>query len=72
MEWQKDSAAGTQNVQAGTCEAVVMQTTGGMWTAVVSRSGVEIAHDSFATLQDAQAWCEMHLTQYQAEKLCGS
>ena len=72
MEWQTDSTLQVDTTGVGSCEGVVKQTSGTVWTAFVSRSGNQIAHDSFSSLEDARAWCEMHLKQYQEEKLCGS
>ena len=72
MEWQTDVTLQLHSVGVGSCEGVVKQTSGAVWTAFVSRRGNQTAHDSFSSLEDAQAWCEMHLKQYQEEQLCGS
>ncbi len=62
MDWHDDTAhqASTLIVERYRCR--VWRTALGTWTAVVSRQGGGTDASSFATREEAKAWCEAQVT----------
>ncbi len=67
MDWKRDTANDAHTLVAGDCQCRVWTTAPSTWTAMVSRLGVAVAHDHFATLEDAQQWCAARLAELGAK-----
>ena len=63
MAWKSDTVNDAHTLVAGDCQCRVWPTSAVVWTAMVSRLGVAVAHDHFATLEDAQQWCAARLAE---------
>ena len=69
MEWTMDTDH-QYTVTQGTCQGLVWQHLRGDWAAIISRDGSTVSHDSFPTLEEAQAWCEAQLVALAAAGRC--
>ena len=72
MDWQTDTTRERFTLTQGTCQGLVWRPRHGDWTALVSRNGVALSHDTFTVLEDAQAWCETEITVLTAAGRCTS
>ena len=62
MDWHDDTAHQVFTVIVEPYRCRVWRTALGTWTAVVSRRGGGTDASSFATPEDAKAWCEARVT----------
>jgi hypothetical protein len=63
MGWQRDNRRDLFSIEEGSCRCLVWQSGSMTWTATVAMEGYAYIHDSFRTLEDAQAWCLKQLAQ---------
>ena len=70
MEWTSHNAGERYTTTQGTCQSTVWRDTTGQWTAVVSSEGLAVGQNSFASLEDAWAWCEAQLADLAAAGRC--
>ena len=61
MDWTSDTAGELYSATQGSCQGLVWHNPMGGWKALVSRKGVAVQANQFATLEEAWAWCEPHL-----------
>lgn len=65
--WLRGSKQRQYTLTVGLYQALVWYQTTGDWSALISRDNVAVTTNLFATLIDAQVWCETHLTELQAQ-----
>jgi hypothetical protein len=65
--WQRGSKLQQSTLSVGDYQALVWYQTTGEWAALIRRDHTAINSDLFATLIDAQVWCEDRLAELQAQ-----
>ena len=62
VDWKHNPAEQTYTLIADSCRCLVWRTRLGTWAAVVTCNGEPIASYTFATAEEAKAWCEIEVT----------
>ena len=70
MEWTSDTGGQTYTTKQESCQALVWRTMSREWNVLVSGEGSAVGHETFTTLEDAQAWCEAQLAELAAAGQC--
>jgi len=72
MEWTIDPITERPTLATGACTATVWNSRHSSYAATVTDNSMVTARDSFATLEDAQAWCLTKLAELRANGKCAS
>jgi len=70
MTWDYDPATGAYATTAGDCQAVIRQASETLWRAAIVTGGVQTVRQSWARLEDDQAWCQQLLAIVDEADLC--
>ncbi len=70
MEWVHDPAEQAATLIQGEVRCRVWQTASGSWATLISVHGDATAAYSFATREQAQAWCEAQLAERRKPNAC--
>jgi hypothetical protein len=63
MEWEQSQNGRMYTGTTHIWQAMIWKTTTGEWSALVSQHQNAVAHDGFAILKDARAWCETQIVE---------